>query len=41
MDAVVMNGHDLKTGSVACVSDIKNPVKAARIVMEKVNSLEN
>ncbi len=35
MDAAVMNGADLKAGSVAGVHTIKNPISAARAVMEK------
>ena len=37
MDAVVMDGARLDTGAVACVQNIKNPIKLARKVMEKVN----
>ena len=35
LDAAIMNGADLKGGSVAGVSTIKNPITAARAVMEK------
>ncbi len=35
MDAAIMNGQDLKAGSVAGVTTIKNPISAARAVMEK------
>lgn len=35
MDAIIMNGADLSYGSVASVENIKNPVKLARLVMEK------
>lgn len=35
MDAAIMNGRDLAAGSVAGVTVIKNPVSAARAVMEK------
>ncbi|MBX3253577.1 MAG: isoaspartyl peptidase/L-asparaginase [Chitinophagaceae bacterium] len=35
LDASVMNGENLKAGAVAGVSTIKNPVSAARAVMEK------
>ncbi|XP_052766162.1 isoaspartyl peptidase/L-asparaginase-like [Mya arenaria] len=35
MDAVIMDGRTLKTGAVACVQNIKNPIKLARMVMEK------
>jgi beta-aspartyl-peptidase (threonine type) len=34
MDAAIMNGKNLMAGAVACVSDIKNPILAARAVME-------
>lgn len=35
MDASIMSGIDLSAGAVGGVSKIKNPVKAARAVMEK------
>lgn len=35
MDAAIMDGSDLNAGSVAGVMDIKNPISAARAVMEK------
>ncbi|XP_071834780.1 isoaspartyl peptidase/L-asparaginase-like isoform X2 [Apostichopus japonicus] len=35
MDALIMHGKDLKVGSVAAVKGVKNPVKLARLVMEK------
>jgi beta-aspartyl-peptidase (threonine type) len=35
MDAAIMNGSDLTAGAVAGVSEIKNPVHLARMVMEK------
>lgn len=35
MDAAIMSGIDLRAGSVAGVSNIKNPVSLARAVMEK------
>lgn len=35
MDASIMNGKDLSAGSVAVVRRIKNPITAARAVMEK------
>lgn len=34
-DASIMDGHGMRAGAVAAVSGIKNPVKAARAVMEK------
>ncbi|MCK5461933.1 MAG: isoaspartyl peptidase/L-asparaginase, partial [Bacteroidales bacterium] len=35
MDASIMEGKTLNTGAVAGIGDIKNPITAARIVMEK------
>jgi beta-aspartyl-peptidase (threonine type) len=35
MDAAIMNGQNLAAGSVAGVTTIKNPISAARAVMEK------
>lgn len=35
MDAAIMNGTNLKAGAVAEVGNIKNPILAARAVMEK------
>lgn len=35
MDAAIMNGKTLEAGSVAGVSTIRNPISAARAVMEK------
>jgi beta-aspartyl-peptidase (threonine type) len=35
LDASVMDGKTMKAGAVACVRDIKNPIRAARAVMEK------
>ncbi len=35
MDAAIMNGKNLAAGSVAGVTTIKNPITAARAVMEK------
>lgn len=35
LDACVMNGADLASGAVACVTNLRNPVLAARAVMEK------
>src|SRR5689334_13799343 len=35
MDAAIMNGKTLAAGSVAGVTTIKNPISAARAVMEK------
>ncbi len=35
MDAAIMDGKDLRTGAVACVKTIKNPISAARKVMDE------
>lgn len=35
MDAAIMDGKDLRAGAVAFVRNIKNPVRLARLVMEK------
>ncbi|MFC0228366.1 isoaspartyl peptidase/L-asparaginase family protein [Serratia aquatilis] len=35
LDAAIMRGEDLQAGAVSCVSQIKNPIKAARAVMEQ------
>ena len=35
MDASIMDGRNLKAGAVAFVKNIKNPVKLARLVMER------
>lgn len=35
MDAAIMNGENLAAGSVAGVTTVKNPITAARAVMEK------
>ncbi|MBK8341678.1 MAG: isoaspartyl peptidase/L-asparaginase [Flavobacteriales bacterium] len=35
MDASIMSGSDLKAGAVACVHNVKNPVRLARRVMDK------
>ncbi|KAK3092679.1 hypothetical protein FSP39_005815 [Pinctada imbricata] len=37
MDAVLMTGHNLQCGGVACVQNIKNPIKLARAVMDKTD----
>ncbi len=34
MDAAIMNGADLSCGAVAGVQHVKNPIRAARVVME-------
>ena len=35
LDAAVMDGRDLKAGAIAGVTDIKNPISTARMVMER------
>lgn len=35
MDALLMNGADLRTGGVACVERLRNPIQAARLVLER------
>ncbi|XP_062295321.1 uncharacterized protein LOC134000030 [Scomber scombrus] len=35
MEATIVDGNSLRSGSVACVQSVKNPIKAARCVMEK------
>ncbi|RXN32812.1 Isoaspartyl peptidase [Labeo rohita] len=35
MEATIMDGHGKNSGSVACLRRVKNPIKAARCVMEK------
>jgi L-asparaginase / beta-aspartyl-peptidase len=35
LDAIVMNGMTLKAGAVAAVERIRNPIRLARLVMEK------
>ncbi len=37
MDAAIMNGRDLSAGAVALMHRIKNPVRFARLVMEKTD----
>src|ERR1700712_991975 len=35
LDALLMNGADLRTGGVACVERLRNPIKAARLVLDE------
>ncbi|KAM8844366.1 uncharacterized protein AB9W97_022462 [Spinachia spinachia] len=35
MEATIIDGNAMRSGSVACVQSVKNPIKAARCVMEK------
>ena len=34
LDAAIMDGSNLKAGAIAGVKDVKNPIKAARLVMD-------
>jgi beta-aspartyl-peptidase (threonine type) len=35
LDALLMNGENLRTGGVACVERLRNPIRAARLVLEQ------
>jgi beta-aspartyl-peptidase (threonine type) len=35
MDALLMDGSNLRTGGVACVERLRNPIHAARLVLDK------
>jgi len=35
LDALVMNGENLRAGGVACVERLRNPIQAARLVLDK------
>jgi beta-aspartyl-peptidase (threonine type) len=35
MDALLMNGENLRAGGVACVERLRNPIRAARLVLDK------
>lgn len=39
LDASIMNGADLSAGAVADVKRVKNPIKLARLVMEKTDAV--
>lgn len=39
LDAAIMDGSNLKAGAIAGVKDIKNPIKAARMVMDSTAHL--
>ena len=39
LDAAIMDGHLLKAGAVTFVTNIKNPVKLARLVMERTEHI--
>src|ERR1700712_5798812 len=35
LDALLMSGENLRAGGVACVERLKNPIRAARLVLDK------
>ena len=35
LDALLMDGSNLRTGAVACVERLRNPIRAARLVLDK------
>ena len=35
LDALLMSGADLRTGGVACVERLRNPIQAAKLVLER------
>ncbi|XP_033625196.1 isoaspartyl peptidase/L-asparaginase-like [Asterias rubens] len=39
MDAIIMEGRDLRSGGVTCVTNIKNPISLARLVMDKTEHI--
>lgn len=39
LDAAIMDGHALKAGAVTFVKNVKNPVKLARLVMERTEHI--
>jgi len=39
LDAAIMNGRTLDAGAVAFVKNVKNPVRLARLVMERTNHI--
>ena len=39
MDAAIMDGASLKAGAAAAVQNVKNPIKLARLVMEKTEHI--
>jgi L-asparaginase / beta-aspartyl-peptidase len=39
MDASIMDGRNLKAGAVAFVKNVKNPIKLARLVMERTEHI--
>jgi len=39
MDACVMDGHRLKAGAIAAVRNVRNPIKLARLVMDRTEHI--
>ena len=39
MDAAIMDGKNLKAGAIAFVKNVKNPIKLARLVMERTEHI--
>lgn len=39
LDAVIMDGKNMKAGAVSMLRNIKNPIKLARVVMSKTNHI--
>ncbi|XP_071492653.1 isoaspartyl peptidase/L-asparaginase-like [Diadema antillarum] len=39
LDAIIMEGKELRSGAVTCVQNIKNPISLARKVMERTDHL--
>lgn len=39
LDAAIMDGHNLKAGAVTFVKNIKNPVKLARLILERTEHI--
>ena len=40
MDAAIMDGSTLRTGALSCVHGVKNPIRAARVVMEQLHQAQ-
>jgi beta-aspartyl-peptidase (threonine type) len=39
MDAAIMDGSDMRAGSCACVSRVKNPILLARTIMDQTKHI--
>jgi len=39
LDAIIMDGVTLKSGAVACVERIRNPIRLARLVLERTDHM--